>query len=148
MLDAVLHRVTLPLSAVMKFSEGTQIPLPADALERITLEGAAHRRLSLARLGQHRGQRALRLIGEETEAVCEAPPAPKKVVPPPFEIGESPYAARHAAAPPAPATAPPAEFPAMGLGSLDMEGDLPPLDGFGASEEEADLPPLKLGSGL
>ncbi|MGD9919376.1 MAG: FliM/FliN family flagellar motor switch protein [Paenirhodobacter sp.] len=146
-LEAVLHRVTLPLSAVMQFSEGTQIPLPADALERIVLEGAAHRRLSLARLGQHRGQRALRLIGEEAEEICEAPPAPKKVVPPPFEVGESPYSVKRGASAPHSPAAPEADFPAMGLGSLDMEGDLPPLDGFGAAEEE-DLPPLKLGSGL
>ena len=65
-LDGVLHRITLPLSAVMGFAPGTQIPLPEDALERIVLEASGRRNLSLARLGQARGFRALRLLGDES----------------------------------------------------------------------------------
>lgn len=165
-LDAVLHRVTLPLAAVMGLQPGMQLPIPGDALENIVLEGAGRRRLSAARLGQHRGQRALRLIEEEDEAAgapAAAPPMrPAKVVPPPFTAGESPFAGRkpaRAAKGPLDRIDSPAYDPAPGmeagglggLGGLAPGGDLPPLgmalDGFGAEDETA-LPPLKLGSGL
>jgi flagellar motor switch protein FliM len=64
-IEAVLHRVSLPLSAVMALRPGMDIPLPSDALEHLRLEGAGRRRLSLGRLGQSRGMRAVRVIAEE-----------------------------------------------------------------------------------
>lgn len=150
-LDAVLHRVTLPLAAVMGFRPGMQVPLPEDALEAITVEGSGRRRLSLARLGQHRGQRAVRLIGEE-DTVAAAPAAPKKVVPPPFDTGDSPFVGRPVAAPKvaldridSAAYDPPA---AMGLGGSDLAPLGVALDGFGAGEPLEDLPPLKMGAGF
>lgn len=165
-LDAVLHRVTLPLAAVMGLRPGMQLPIPADALENIVLEGAGRRRLSAARLGQHRGQRALRLI-EEEDAAADAPaaappPRPAKVVPPPFTAGESPFAGRkpaRAAKGPLDRIDSPAYDPAPdegfggfgGTAGLSPGGDMPPLgmalDGFGADPDAA-LPPLKLGTGL
>lgn len=155
-LEAVLHRVTLPLAVVMGLRPGMQVPLPEDALEAITLEGSGRRRLSAARLGQHRGQRALRLIGEEEVAAMAGPAVPKKVVPPPFETGNSPFAGKSTMELPkvaldridSSAYDPPSP---MGLGGLGG-GDLPPLglalDGFGAGEPLEDLPPLKVGMGF
>ncbi len=65
LMDAVLHRFTLPLSTVMALREGMTIPLPSDALTRLRIE-AGGRTLSHARLGQHSGMRALRLIDDES----------------------------------------------------------------------------------
>ncbi|PYF08614.1 flagellar motor switch protein FliM [Rhodobacter viridis] len=174
-LDAVLHRVTLPLAAVMGLRAGMDIPIPSDALENLTVEGVGRRKLSAARLGQHRGLRAVRLV-EHEEVDLQAPPEPKsrRVVPPPFEAGSSPFAGKSAPGGPrapldridSPAYDP---EPGSGLGGLgglggfdggdlgglggfDAGGDLPPLgltlDGFGADDTAGDLPPLKIGSGF
>ena len=173
-LDAVLHRVTLPLAAVMKLRPGMHLPIPADALENLTLEGSGRRRLAAARLGQHRGLRAVRLVEAEEEGMPSAPAEPKsrKLVPPPFEAGESPFAGKAASrgsrAPldriDSPAYDPEPGFGGLAGGGLDgglggdlgglggLGGDLPPLgmtlDGFGAGLPEEDLPPLKVGSGF
>lgn len=149
-LEAVLHRVTLPLAAVMGFHPGVQLPLPDDALENIGLEGAGRRRLSAARLGQHRGQRAVRLIMGEAEARAEPPAsAPKKVVPPPFETGDSPFAGKRLMPPPKGALD---RIDSSAYDLAPAAGEGPPpgvaLDGFGAAEPLDDLPPLKVGSGF
>jgi len=60
-LDAVLARLTLPISALMTLQPGEVLPLPMAALDRITLEGIDGRRLSMGKLGQNRGMRAVRL---------------------------------------------------------------------------------------
>lgn len=168
-LAGVLHRVTLPLSAVMGLRVGTEIPIPEDALERITIEGHGRRRLSRARLGQSRGMRALRLIDQEDEAALDN--APRRNLGN-FEVGASPF----------PESAMPARSP-RGLGDPlsaaydDTEADSAPdlwsgdagalsepmpeprgldgLQGLGAFEagpdglEAADeLPPLKMTTGL
>lgn len=62
-LDAVLNRMTLPLSAVLAFRPGLEIPLPEAAIGTILVEAGALR-LARGRLGQFRGQRAV-LLGEE-----------------------------------------------------------------------------------
>ncbi|WP_183077495.1 FliM/FliN family flagellar motor C-terminal domain-containing protein [Paenirhodobacter hankyongi] len=116
-LEAVLHRVTLPLATVMTFGPGTCIPLPEDALERLSLEGAGRRRLAPARLGQHRGFRALRISSDEDEAALPQAAKPLKMkTAPPFEPGPSPFAAA-----PAPGTAA-AGMGALGL-AMDWDGD-------------------------
>jgi len=84
-LEAVLHRVTLPLSAVIGFAEGTELPLPADSLETLSIEGVGRRCLALARLGQHSGQRAVRLM---TDTASEVPSLRPKSVP--FKADDSP----------------------------------------------------------
>ncbi len=167
-LDAVLHRVTLPLAAVLGLRPGQHLPLPEDALENLTLEGSGRRRLSAARLGQHRGMRALRLIEPEAEAPApQAAPEPKsrRIVPPPFEAGASPFADRKPARKPKapldridspaydPAMAEPSTAAGLGLGDLgtgDFGADLPPLgmalDGFGAALPEDEMPAMKIGS--
>jgi len=77
-LEAVLHRVTLPLSAVIGFTEGTELPLPADCLEALSIEGVGRRALALARLGQHSGQRAVRLT---TDTASDVPSLRPKAAP-------------------------------------------------------------------
>lgn len=74
-LDAVLHRVTLPLSSVLALRPGAEIALPAASIETIGLEGADRRVLSKGRLGQLRGQRALRLEAMTLSDGAEAPAA-------------------------------------------------------------------------
>jgi flagellar motor switch protein FliM len=63
-LTAVLHRVTIPLAAVLRLQAGDVLPIPAAALERIVLEGGDGRRLAEGKLGQNRGNRAVRLSGQ------------------------------------------------------------------------------------
>lgn len=65
-LDAVLHRVTLPLAAVMRLQAGDLVALPMAALDHLQLEGAGGRRLVAGKLGQIRGYRAVRLAIDET----------------------------------------------------------------------------------
>ncbi len=59
--EAVLHRVTLPLSAVIDFAPGTVVPLPMAALDQVILQGSGGRTLAMGQLGAQRGHRALRL---------------------------------------------------------------------------------------
>lgn len=71
-LEAVLTRVTLPLSAVMALHPGEVLALPAAALDRISFEGIDGRRVAEGKLGQNRGLRALRLTPPVSTA--QAPP--------------------------------------------------------------------------
>lgn len=101
-METVLHRFTLPLSTVMSLKPGMTIPLPSDALTRLRVE-AGGRMLSLARLGQHSGMRALRLIGDEAEDAeiipSAARSAPALETPPPAEpVAEKPNPLRNAPA--------------------------------------------------
>ncbi len=69
LLAAVLHRVTLPLSAVLELKPGDLLSVPATALETIVIEGGTGQLLARGKLGQHRGLRAVRLtqIGEKSD---------------------------------------------------------------------------------
>lgn len=173
-IEAVLHRVSLPLSVVFGFKPGMDIPLPSDALEQLRLEGAGRRCLSFGRLGQSRGMRAVRLIAEEDLAQgtmldisAATAHAPKAKSAPAFNAGPSPFAGKLPEGsgraglgnPDSPLYDPPdgglgdaSNVDPDGLGGFGVGEDLPPLgmalDGFGASDEAADLPPLKLGSGF
>lgn len=60
-LDAVIAHVTLPLSLAMALRAGEVIRLGAASLDRIDLEGVDGVRMGGGKLGQNRGQRALRL---------------------------------------------------------------------------------------
>ena len=60
-LDAVVGRLTLPLRQVMALTAGEMLILPSAALDAISLETLEGRRIAVARLGQHRGMRALKL---------------------------------------------------------------------------------------
>ena len=160
-LNAVLHRMTLSLSAVLDFKPGMELPLRADSLEQITLEAQGRRKLSYARLGQSRGYRALRLTGSERATLDRETPEDD------LEVGTSPFPT---AEPPAVSGAgfgnhPPADSdPSDDLGGLagfGGVGNLDDLGGFDAPRSMADLalgdtsetatddlPPLKVRSGF
>ncbi|MFM7336648.1 MAG: FliM/FliN family flagellar motor switch protein [Tabrizicola sp.] len=60
-LDAVVGRLTLPLKQIMSLEIGQTLILPSAALDAISLETVEGRQVGRARLGQHRGMRALKL---------------------------------------------------------------------------------------
>ncbi|MGB8814259.1 MAG: FliM/FliN family flagellar motor switch protein [Paracoccaceae bacterium] len=60
-LQAVLYRMTIPLSAVMGLKIGDVVPLPMAALDKIALEGIDGTRRGTCKLGQNRGMRAVRV---------------------------------------------------------------------------------------
>lgn len=60
-LHAVLHRLTLPLADVMAFQVGDVLPIIQASIDQITFEGLDGQRITLGRLGQNRGMRAVRL---------------------------------------------------------------------------------------
>lgn len=73
-LDAVLTRLSLPLSAVLRLSVDMMLPLPNAALDLIRCEGLDRRAVGEGRLGQHRGMRALRLTSGGYQAASAPPP--------------------------------------------------------------------------
>ena len=61
-LDAVLTRVSMPLSRVLGMVVGEVVTLPRAALDRISFEGLDGRCVATGKLGQNRGMRAIRLM--------------------------------------------------------------------------------------
>jgi flagellar motor switch protein FliM len=72
-LEAVLARLTLPISVMMALQPGEVLPLPLATLDRITFEGIDGRRLATGKLGQNRGMRAVRLT-LDADAAAQAHP--------------------------------------------------------------------------
>ena len=64
-LDAVLARVTLPLTRVLDLAVGEVLTLPRASIDRLSFVGLDGRSLSEGRLGQQRGMRAIRLTEAE-----------------------------------------------------------------------------------
>jgi len=143
-LDAVLHRLTLPLSAVLALAPGAELPVPLAALEDLRVEGQGGRLLARGRLGQNRGFRAVRLVNEAAEpapaapALATAATEPASTTPP----------RRRAAPPPdiAPEPAPQRAMPAPM--AMDMIGAGPAAAADPAPEEHEPfaMAPLKMGS--
>lgn len=79
-LHAVLHRVTIPLSAVMGLKAGDLMPLPMAAIDRVIVEGLDGRRLSTGKLGQNRGMRAVRLVPASHDEAETPPREPLRAV--------------------------------------------------------------------
>lgn len=67
-IDAVLTRLSMSLSDVMRLSVDMVLPLPNAALDQITFEGLDGRPVGEGKLGQHRGMRAIRLTSEAWQA--------------------------------------------------------------------------------
>ncbi len=63
-LEAVLCRVQMSLTEALRLRPGDLLRLPDSALESLALESIAHEALGIGRLGQARGQRAVRLTAE------------------------------------------------------------------------------------
>lgn len=63
-LEAVLAKRRLTLAEIMRMEAGWVLPLGPAQLERIRLQGSDGRDIAAAKLGQHRGMRALKLVAE------------------------------------------------------------------------------------
>jgi len=102
-IDAILHRFAMSLSDVTDWSIGTVVPIPAEALEDVSLEGQDGKRVASAKLGQATGMRAVRILPANGEDPSEKrkPPLVKPLTIQQPEIGQHPSDD--------PATAPPAE---------------------------------------
>lgn len=104
-LDAVLHRLRLPLAEVSGFAPGTVLALPADVLSRVTLTTCGGQSIAQARLGRVDGMRAVCLPGSAADAEPPTARLEEQASPPAVAEpgGADPVATP--AAPPAPATA-------------------------------------------
>jgi flagellar motor switch protein FliM len=63
-LDAVVARISLSLGEVMGLSVDRLLILPSASLDRIRFEGMDGRCVTIGKLGQHRGMRAIRLTDD------------------------------------------------------------------------------------
>lgn len=79
-LEAVLTRVSLPLSRVVGLAVGDQLVLSAAGLDKISLEGLDGRKMAEGRLGQNRGLRAVRLTAGVSAGRGPAPTADAAVL--------------------------------------------------------------------
>lgn len=78
-LEAVLIRLSMPLSRILALAVGDILPIANASLDRVSLEGLNGRSLAEGKLGQNRGMRALRL-GAVTGT--KAPAAQMAILPP------------------------------------------------------------------
>lgn len=130
-MQVVLHRLDMPLQAVRALTVGQLMPVPQEALSSLVLEGVTGEQVSVGRLGQVNGHRAVRIVDEAAsrEAGSVAAPMPA--------IQEAPAGLDMPPAMPDPISADPGLPPLGGDGLPPLGGDgLPPLGGGD------DLPPL------
>jgi flagellar motor switch protein FliM len=71
MLDVVVARLSMPLAATMYLTVDMVLPLPAAALDRISVEGLDGRRVATGKLGQNRGMRAVRLTADAEQEMTD-----------------------------------------------------------------------------
>ena len=77
-LNAVLFKAQLPLSAALTLAPGDMLCIPASTLEALDIQTLDGTVIGVARLGQTRGQRALRLTSElNARPQADAPAVPK-----------------------------------------------------------------------
>lgn len=69
-LQAVIHRMSCPLSAVMALNVGDILPLGMATLDKVGFEGLDGQRVAQGRLGQNRGMRAVRLTPPNQSSVA------------------------------------------------------------------------------
>lgn len=82
-LNAVLHRSTIPLSAVAKFKTGDMIPLPDTVMDHVRLEDASGRKVAEVLLGKLDGKWAVKVpdpgeVLRDINALGAAPEDPVK----------------------------------------------------------------------
>lgn len=111
-LDAVLARISLPLSTVLGLQPGLILPLANVTLDNVSLEDVGGRRVAQARLGQQHGLRALR-VNPTAAAEASDLSAPDAV---PMEAPDG-----SGADIPWPADAMQADGPDLGAGALSMD---------------------------
>lgn len=138
-LDAVLHRVSLPLSEVRRLKPGDLLEVPRSALSDTVLEAGPRHRIAEVRLGQLNGFRAVRLTPADGAAAAgHAGTGPPPAEPPaPGAEAATPDAAE-GGEPPGPEDMPGPGAP-MEMGDLPSFDDLPQLDDL---PELGDLPQL------
>lgn len=61
-IEAVLHRLELPLADLSRLRPDMLLPLPAQAITAVSLEGADGRRTGTGRLGRSEGHRAVKIL--------------------------------------------------------------------------------------
>lgn len=76
-LDAVLHRIRLPISAIGDFKVGDEIPIPLSAIDNVRFRGAERIPLGRCRLGSSQGKRAVRLGTEAVDGAAQLAAVPK-----------------------------------------------------------------------
>ncbi|WP_407495547.1 FliM/FliN family flagellar motor switch protein [Pseudooceanicola sp. MF1-13] len=158
-LRAVLHRFSLPLSAISALKPGDTLPIPAEAIGQTELEVGAQSVLIQSRLGQMNGMRAVRLsmagVGsaEVAEPVAKPAAVAKQADPEPDFPGIS-MAPAFDVPEPAPMMAELPDLPDLPdldggrekhedlLGDLPDMGDLPGLSGDDGASDGDDLPDL------
>ncbi|MGR3344879.1 MAG: FliM/FliN family flagellar motor switch protein, partial [Paracoccaceae bacterium] len=68
LVEAVLHRFTIPLDELGNLEVGTFVPIPLECVSRVSLEGSDRRSVATGKLGQCNGHRAVRVAaGSATE---------------------------------------------------------------------------------
>ena len=126
-LDAVLCRVSMPLSSIGGLAAGDLLNLPADALREVTIEAGGRRRIATARLGQIDGLRALRLTGAGLRGFEPTHPGPREeggAPPAPEPAAPEPPAPPEAAPPPDPPPPDPEPMEALpDLSEFALEGE-------------------------
>ncbi len=83
-LEAILDRVSLPLSAVLALKPGAMLPLSKGAMTKLRIEGRGHRFVAWGRLGQCQGHLAVRVhlaIQPDGEERVEFEPAAESAAP-------------------------------------------------------------------
>ncbi|MFT6426056.1 MAG: flagellar motor switch protein FliM [Celeribacter sp.] len=121
-LEAILHRVSLPLSDAANLAVGMTIPIPHEALMRVEVV-ADGRRVSYGRLGQVNGHRAVRIdLNDPASMDDEAD----------MSIGFGDHGADGIGH---------SEFPALGTGDISdtMGEDMPSLGDFPAMGDMGDM---------
>ncbi len=78
-LQAVLHRMVMPLSAIEALEIGQLLPLSGVTVASVRIEGPDGREVARARLGQVSGLRAVRVQGAAPIQMSEVPPRPAEV---------------------------------------------------------------------
>ena len=146
-LRAVLHRLSMPLSAISSLAVGEVLSIPKEALAKTEIEVGTETVIGTTKLGQMNGMRALRM---QLPGQPDAAPAAEPAAPPALD-----FAAPEPAVP-EPAVAEPAmaEMPAlepapmaMDLSGMDEESDFPDLPAMepmpaGETDLLGDLPDL------
>jgi flagellar motor switch protein FliM len=145
-LEAVLHRMTIPLGALGRLKVGDEVPLPVSAIDRTMLVGVDGTVVGRGRLGQSGGCRALRLArpaGGAPDAAGGMAPAHAALAPPEPGQGQGPGGL------PAPATARTATSPPRSIPEEPSPGpsgaDLPDPADFPDLPDlpDLDLPPIE-----
>lgn len=126
-LDAILCRLSLPLSDFGRLAVGDVLPLPSDALREITIEAAGRQLVATGRLGKVDGMRALRLTNpDHRQLPSGGPELSAEAVPP--RSAKSPSGA--VAPPPAPSMQSPETWPEHDVMRPDPDGS------FGAAADD------------